>query len=352
VSAANAHQVRIWEIHSTPVRLIAPMPCAIFHVVPSMDGAHVAVDCKDGHVRIWSRASDAVSEIYRHPGYSFGLQWVRGLICSGGWGDGRVVCSNLAATTHEVMETGSSAVSAMATTPDHALLVFAGDDGRVWRSGDPVRELYTHDEWVAGVAISADGRLLASGSDDGSLVVFDLSANRQLARMIAHAGPVRDVSWVGDELWSSGGEGTLKRWKLRDGELRLQHVVQLPGALRLLKVVGGGWAAAVGTNDLLVSRDGASVAMRLDAGKSISALDFSSDQRYVAAVIPGEIILVDLERSAVATLPTGATVQQVRFLEAGLLAFSEPTALKTVRVDQLAYVPYVAAPERPNRASF
>jgi len=352
VAAASGHEVRIWDIRSPPVRQIATMPCASFHVQPSIDAAYVAIDCKDGRVRIWSRATNVISEVHQHVGYSFGVQWVRDLICSGGWGDGRVRCSNLAGTTHEVMETGNLIVAAMATTSDHESLFFGGEDGSVWRSGSPARELYAHREIVKGIAISRDGRLLASAAEDGSLVVFDLAANQQLAHRIAHAGQVCDVSWVGDELWSSGAEGTLKRWTIRNGELRLQHVVQMPGALRLLKVVRGGWAAVVGTNELLVSRDGVSVAMRLDAGKTISAIDVSSDQRYVAAVTGGEIIVVDLERSAIATLATDATVQQVTFLEPGLLAFSEPTALKTLQVDQLAYVPYEPAPELANRASF
>jgi hypothetical protein len=42
----------------------------------------------------------------------------------------------------------------------------------------------------------------------------------------------------------------------------------------------------------------------------------------------------------------------VNFLDPTQLAFSEPTALKTLRVDHLDYVPFQPAPEPRNYATF
>jgi hypothetical protein len=160
------------------------------------------------------------------------------------------------------------------------------------------------------------------------------------------------VSWVGGELWSSGGEGTLKRWLPHDGVLTLQHMVQASGPLRMVKVMRGKWAAVEGASALLVSHDGASIALRVDTGASITALDVSVDQRYVAASMNGEILVIDLQHNAVATLAISSPIQQLSFLEPGLLAFSEPAALETLRVDQLDYVPFALTPEPPNHATF
>jgi hypothetical protein len=154
------------------------------------------------------------------------------------------------------------------------------------------------------------------------------------------------VTWLGDELWTSAGDGTLKRWQVRDGGLALQHNVLAAATFHLTRVVRGGWAATTGEGVLLVSLDGASVALRLDIGRSVDTLDVSPDLRYVAAGVNGEIVVVDMQRNAIATPTIGAPVtQQISFLDSTSLAFSEPTALKTLQIDHLDYVPFQAVPE-------
>jgi WD40 repeat protein len=350
--SASRREVRTWDVKPAPSTLIATMPCSSFHIELSPDATQAAIDCNDGAVRIWSRQTGALTKIQNHNGYSFGLRWVRGMICSGGWGDGQVQCSSPEGAPGVTLESRGMQVMSLSATPDGNSLVFAVEDGTVWRFDGSLRELYAHAAPAYRTAISADGRLLASCADDGSLAVYDLVSGRLKSHLIAHTGARGSVSWVGDELWSTGEEGTLKRWSLRDGELRLRHMVQASAGLRRVKVVQGAWAAAEGAVVLLVSRDGASIALRIDTGRSITALDVSADQRYVAAGIDGEIIVIDFLRSSIATLATGAPVQQLSFLEPALIAFSEPAALKTLRVDQLEYVPFELTPEPPNRASF
>ena len=352
VISASALELWIWNTGAAPMRMIAKMPCATSHIEPSPDGAYVALDCNDGGVQVWARRTGTVTQVARHVGYSVGLQWMQGMVCFGERGEKRIECVNPDGAARQVRESSLVEVSVMAAMPDHPALSVAGTDGKVWRVDDSFHELYTHDAWVYDLVPSPDGRAIASFAADGSVAVFDVLRNQLAARVFAHAGLQGGVTWLRDELWSWGSEGTIKRWAIHDGALRLQHLVQLPGRLRLLKVASGAWAAVVGSGELLVSRDGASIAMRIDAGRSLTAIEISSDARYVAAIASNEIVVVDLQRSAIATMTASGPVEQLRFLEPGLLAFSEPGALKTLQVDQLAYVPYVATPEPPNRASF
>ena len=110
-------------------------------------------------------------------------------------------------------------------------------------------------------------------------------------------------------------------------------MMQLFVPLCLMKVVVGTWVAVIDSGTLEVSRDG-------------------SDMRYAVASIAGENIVVDLRRAAIASLTTGAPIQQRSFLEPELVAFSEPTALKTLDVNRLDYVPFQLTWEPPSRGTF
>jgi serine/threonine protein kinase/WD40 repeat protein len=359
VDAANARvisgtlrELRVWDIKPVPSTLVTTMPCSSFHVEPSPDNSQAALDCNNGSVWIWSRHNGQVVQIHKHAGYSFGLQWVKGMVCSGGWGDGRVICSSADGASSEILDSRDKKVTDLSATPDHQSLIFGSSDGKVWRFDRTLQELYAHHGATYLTAISADGRLLASCAQDGSLAVFDLVKNRLVAQLIAHVGESCSVSWFGEELWSSGGEGTLKRWLVRDSELTLRHMVQASAPLRLVHVIGDKWVAVEGASVLLVSQNGTSVALRIDAGGSIDTLDVSPDGRYVAASEKGEIIVVDTQRDRIATLAIGSPIQQLRFLDLQLLTYSEPAALRTVSVDRLEFVPFQAAPEFPNGVSF
>ena len=352
MASASSREVRVWDIQPPPSTRIATLPCMIFHVEPSPDGADAALDCNDGGVRRWSRRTGAVTPLHQHRAYSFGVQWVRDQICSGGWGDGKLWCSSPDGATQDATDFHTRILSGLTATPDHQAVVFGVDEGKVWRVGRAAQVLYTHGGPVTLTAISANGRWLASCAEDGSIAVYDLTADHLIAQRVAHIGAFCGVSWAGDELWSFGSEGTLKRWAIRDGALTLRHVVQASAALRLVKTMGDSWVAVEGASTLLVSRDGATVALRIDAGRDIAAIDVSADRRYVVAGITGEIIVIDLARNALAALAVTAPIKQLRFLEPALIAFSDTSTLETLRVDALHYVPFVPVPEAANRASF
>ena len=74
----------------------------------------------------------------------------------------------------------------MAVTPDGKLVVSASDDKtlKVWdlESGQALRTLEGHSEWVDGVAVRQDGKLAVSASWDKTLRVWDLESDRRCAR--------------------------------------------------------------------------------------------------------------------------------------------------------------------------
>jgi WD40 repeat protein len=269
-----------------------------------------------------------------------GVQWVKGMICSGGYMDGHVVCSNPDGTDLRSLDSGSNRIMWLTASPDHDFLVFASNDGRVWRYDDRLQELYVHNS-VYRMAISADGRFLGSSSLDGSLAVYDLANHKLSAHVHDHVGPSNFIAWVNDDLWTFGDDGAVKRWAVRDGTVTLRHTIDVNGPMHLVRSVRGLWAANAGDSVLVIGRDDDTIALRLDLGRALDALDVSPDQRYVAAGVNGEIVVVDLQRSAIATMTVGSPrPKHLSFLDTATLAFAESAALKIVEVDHLEYVPF------------
>lgn len=123
---------------------------------------------------------------------------------------------------------------------------------------DPLLNTLTeHRDAVRSVAFSADGKLLASGSDDSTLKVWDLKTqqpilNKQLT------GEILSIAFSIDNrtLASSGTDRTIKLWNLQTGELLhslSEHAWQMNSIAFTAdnqKLVGGSQDGAIGVWDL------------------------------------------------------------------------------------------------------
>jgi WD40 repeat protein len=79
----------------------------------------------------------------------------------------------------------------------------------------------THSDDVTSIAFSPDGRLLATGSWDATVMVRDVRSGRLLRILGKHPGGVTSVSFSLDsEVLASGGrDNTVKVWSVRSGRL-------------------------------------------------------------------------------------------------------------------------------------
>ena len=84
-----------------------------------------------------------------------------------------------------------------------------------------VRTLLGHTDMVWSVALSQDGQTLASGSQDDTIKVWDLTTGKLDDTISAQAGSVRSVTISADDktLVSGNGDGTIKAWDLATGAL-------------------------------------------------------------------------------------------------------------------------------------
>ncbi len=91
---------------------------------------------------------------------------------------------------------------------------------KIWdlNIGKNTATLKGHSEGIVCVDISADGRYLASGGMDFSIIVWDLAAKKETKRFTGHEGAVMDVKFSADgkTLYSCSIDKTIKVWSLAD----------------------------------------------------------------------------------------------------------------------------------------
>jgi eukaryotic-like serine/threonine-protein kinase len=95
-----------------------------------------------------------------------------------------------------------------------AWVVLGGISGTATRvEGDAIEPIARHRAQVRYLAITADGRRIATASDDGLLQVIDRTTGRHIT-LRGHAARVRHLAFTGHVLLSADGEGVVRRWDL------------------------------------------------------------------------------------------------------------------------------------------
>lgn len=102
----------------------------------------------------------------------------------------------------------------------------------------------THWGAIRALALSPDGAMLASASDDATIGIWDASTLNSLGYLLGHQGPVHWITFTptGDQLLSAGQDGSVRLWELE----RRREIRRFPGhagAVRCVVVHPGGQQA-------------------------------------------------------------------------------------------------------------
>jgi WD40 repeat protein len=80
-----------------------------------------------------------------------------------------------------------------------------------------VRTLEGHTGWVYSVAFSPDGKLLASGSGDHTIKLWEVATGQEVRTLTGHTWNVLSVAFSPDgQLLASGSDYTIKLWDISD----------------------------------------------------------------------------------------------------------------------------------------
>ena len=179
----------------------------------------------------------------------------------------------------------SDDVNWLALSPDGRQIASAGGDEtvKIWdmATGSEVRTLRGHSASLEAVAFSPDGKRIASGADDGVIKIWDAASGAELKTLRGHRGWIGSIAFSPDGRYmaSSGRDAIVRVWDATEGV----EVMMLRGHARRL------WEVAYSPNGKFIvsgSNDGTIKMWDAQTGAEIRTLAGHDEAVFSIAVSP------------------------------------------------------------------
>jgi WD40 repeat protein/serine/threonine protein kinase len=218
--------------------------------------------------------------------------------------------------------THSREVTAIAVSPDGRLVASGGQDrtARLWSHDNPdsSRIIAEHDAELTDVTFDPAGKLLATASKDGTIQLVE-TATGKTRTLAGHTGPVHALSFSmdGAQLLTAGDDNSARLWRVADGtqlatftghDRAVYHARFLDESRVVTGSDDGGvrlWDVRRGTAELLTRHAAA-----------ISAIDVHRD-RVASASVDNNLRIVELGSRTTIDLDPPAAVWSLAFVADG-----------------------------------
>lgn len=177
-------------------------------------------------------------------------------------------------------------VYSVAYSPDGQILASGSEDNtiRLWdiKTGRHLASLEGHTKGVTAVVFSPDGKVLASGGKDGVASLWNTSTRERIVSIPAHADEVSSMAFApdGSVLASGSFDRTIKLWSVKTGQL-LKSLVGHTSKVNSIAYSSDGKTVASGSDDRTIRlwdvASGASKTLT-DHTKEVSSVTFLPEQ--------------------------------------------------------------------------
>lgn len=237
-SSQLENTIFIWALDSGQVlHTLHGHHSGMLTVTFSPDGELVAAGDEKQTIYVWNSQSGELLGTQKAPN-----EWVQNLLfhpngdllasCSRShcgyflWHIERANCATEDNVCHMIseIEGGEGGVYALAFSPDGALLACGSSDSSIYlwevKTERIVKVLRGHEDHVVAVTFSPDGKVLASGSNDFSVRLWDVASGKVLDVLLHHTHQIWSVaiSDNGKILASGGSDGTVCLWDIETGQ--------------------------------------------------------------------------------------------------------------------------------------
>ncbi|NIM14878.1 MAG: hypothetical protein GTN53_25910 [Candidatus Aminicenantes bacterium] len=188
-----------------------------------------------------------------------------------------------------------SEINTVDFSPDGKTIASGSEDGTIclWdaASGKNTQTLKGHTKGVTSVCFSPDGKTIASGSEDKTIRLWDAASGKFLNKLSEHTDRVTSVCFSpdGKKIASGSEDGTIRLWKWKANGEGLIHTLRIPisGVYSVRfspdgKIIASGcWDNAIRLWDVSTGKLLRTLKKHTDRVTSVS---FSPDGKIVASV--------------------------------------------------------------------
>lgn len=230
VTGGDDGKVVMWNPQTgEPWKELSRHPGAVSAVVYTPDGKTLVSACDGGVVKVWNAQTGEENATWRehqHQIYCANITSDGQTLLTGG-GDwtsdvrGELVVWDLPTGRVRARLDGHRlAIWSIAFTPDQQRFLTSCSSGevKIWDL-KTLKEVMTlpHSKWVRGLGISPDGKTLAVGVGDGSVMLWDTATWATKASLVGHESFTFFLQFApsGEQLATSGNDGTVRFWPIR-----------------------------------------------------------------------------------------------------------------------------------------